>query len=111
MTKNTITVSTTTTTTTATSTAIRKNDDDTEEQVLDACIFNCTYAQQVVDDEEKGKKTKMDQGNAMEINRRMKNDDQKLDVVVSDSMSDGSISIDDRSLLDYDSSNSWNDGS
>mmetsp|Transcript_15624 Transcript_15624/g.19824 ORF Transcript_15624/g.19824 Transcript_15624/m.19824 type:complete len:103 (-) Transcript_15624:251-559(-) len=95
---------------TASSTNNGKNNNDTEEQVLDACIFNCTYAQQQLDDEEKGKKMKMKQTNSvMEIDNRIKNDNQKLDVVVSDSMSDGSTSMDDRSLLDYDSSNSWND--
>ena len=79
----------------------RKDEEESNNEVFEACIFNCSYAEQQLEDEEEGNKQ----------NRRMKvNDDenQKLDVVVSDSISeDGTCSMDDKSLLDYDSSNSW----
>ena len=78
----------------------KKDEEESNKEVFEACIFNCSYAEQQLEDEQEGNK----------LNRKMKVNDenQQLDVVVSDSVSeDGTCSMDDKSLLDYDSSNSW----
>ena len=78
----------------------RKQDDEVEEQVFEACIFNCSYAEQQLEDEEKG--------SSINANKKKSKTDQKVEVVVVDSISEeGTMSMDDKSLLDYDSSQSW----
>ena len=65
------------------------------------CIFNCSYAEQQLVEEERTKRK----------NRKIDPNTvggESLDVIVNDTTSDeGSMSMDDKSLLDYDSSNSW----
>jgi hypothetical protein len=82
--------------------------EEENEEVFEACIFNCTYVQQQLDDEEatqKGRNSYSD--GTMDIT---KNGVQNMDVIVTDTISDdGTMSLDDKSLLDYDSSNSWED--
>jgi hypothetical protein len=81
---------------------IDDEEDQAQEQVFEACLFNCTYVEQQLEDEEKGSNIRI------QHNTRQQEEGEKLDVVVSDSISEeGTMSMDDKSLLDYDSSNSW----
>lgn len=89
-------------------------EEEDQEVVFDACIFNCSYAEQQILEDEKEIEGNMKRNNpnnqrGKQINiNSPKNRDQRTDVLVSDTLSeDATLSIDDKSLLDYDSSNSW----
>mmetsp|Transcript_22719 Transcript_22719/g.27866 ORF Transcript_22719/g.27866 Transcript_22719/m.27866 type:complete len:108 (+) Transcript_22719:219-542(+) len=82
----------------------RAVDPDEDEECFETCIFNCSYAQQQVEDEgEQPNQT----GSTSKL-QRIGSGNTKLEVLVTDSSSEvGNASMDDKSLLDYDSSNSW----
>lgn len=89
------------------------NEEEEEQVVFNACIFNCSYAEQQILEDEKEKEGNIKRNHPKcqkwkQINTaRSKDRDQKTDVLVADSLSEETLSMDDRSLLDYDSSNSW----
>ena len=82
---------------------ILQDDDESMNEVFEACIFNCTYIpleQQLVDEQEDNMLNQKKKSN--EINNK-----KWLDVVVTDSiLEDDVVSMDERSLLDVHSSDS-----
>ncbi len=87
----------------------QSNEDQDMNEFLEACIFNCTYVsiEKQLEDEQNGNKW-----NQSMIVDDDDNNVNVLDVVVSDSISDNDgtmtiYSMDEKSLLDVESSNSW----
>jgi len=93
----------------ATATTVKKfMKDEDDEECFEACIFNCTYAQDQLESEEKvyswnRRQEQLEQQQGLQ-NRTQSSDKRYLAAVVSNVPSDESSFADDRSLLDDDSS-------